>query len=156
MHKKNKIISIIIFVLSLLLIILGIVLTILNNNTKEKTLYYHCESDLIEEKHSNFCKYSLNYDFIYEDNKIVNYSNYFKLVFDDKEKYNNFKGVNSNDAVSLGDKSKQDDKTLTRYYSYSYIEESDSSDIDKYISTIEKKHKLKCTKKEYRSLILFD
>lgn len=157
MSKKSKTILIIFFILSLLLIVLGIIFTVLSNNTnKEKTLYYHCESDFFEEKKSGLCKYSLNYDFIYEDNKIINYSNYFKLVFSDKEKYNNFMGVNLDDSETFGEKSKQDDKTLTRYYYYSYKEKINNPDIDEYIKEIEKKHKLKCIKTEYKELVFFD
>ena len=157
MKEKNKNILIIFFALSLLLIVLGIVLTILNNNTnKEKVLYYHCESAHIKEKQTGSCDYSLNYDFVYEDNKITDYSNYFKLIFSDKEKYDNFEGITPDNKESIIEKSKQDDNTLTKYYFYSYTEKINNPNIDEYINEIEKEHKLKCTKTEYDKLEIFD
>lgn len=149
--------KIIIIVSILVLVGIGILL-IFNYNKpvkedKNKIMFYHCESSYLTDKDIDYYKYTLNYDFEYKDLKLLTSSYYIKAVFNNKEKYDNFKVQFSTDDNDKKDyKSDKDDKNLIRYYSISNIIESNNSSIDKYLKDVEEKLNLKCKKTEKDNL----
>lgn len=152
MKKKNLIL--IFSIIAVVLIISGVIISVniikdsqskKDNKQKDSNIYYHCESDYLNDDGIDYYKYSMNYDFAYNNSKVESATYYLKAVFNNKEKYDNFTAKFSNDKnKELNVISDKDDKTMTRYYSYHNFIEFNVKSIDEYIKLINQKFNANC------------
>ena len=115
--------------------------------------YYHCESNQYKDDVTTYT-YTLNYDFIYKENKLQSSSYYIKAKFNDKKAYEEF----TVSTIGKDDKIRgiQDDETMTRYYDLGYVYQSNDLSLKDYISAVQKDYEMVCSETEGDKLIRFE